>query len=118
MGEFDAHHEAVESIRDCEKGLKRGVSRVISSGNGEAIVELQPMDEGCHVWTVKVSTEGWIVLSRGRPSHTVESHYETLHSLLIHESPAYKNLFGSALMEQLQALQLLQGGGEEEERRV
>lgn len=107
--EFDAYNEAVQSIQDCGKGGLKGEARVVSSGNGEAIVEVETVED---VLRVRVTTAGWVILTRGVKDTTstssddkAEPYYETLHSLLVHQSPAYKQSFGSSLMEQLLALQ-------------
>jgi hypothetical protein len=101
--DFDATLEATESIKDCRRGLKSVT--LLSASTGRAVVSMDTI-EG-HTWQVAVSTGGWVVLNED-----TEEVFETLHSLLLHRSPGYKQAFDAALLSQLEQLAKMQDSGQ------
>ena len=95
---FNASAECDGSIEECRIGVKS--IKPVSSNSEVATIEVCTLEE--QKWTIDVDERGW--KKRGDE----EQFYETLHSLLVHESPKYKQCFGNALNDKLQELFNLQ----------
>lgn len=71
------------------------VAKLVASERGAATVDVDSLD-GRHL-RLRLDIRGWTV-------EHADNYYETLHSLLVHESPSYKGAFDGRLMAQLQGL--------------